>query len=101
MSSIARWSAYEFDVFAPDTAWNCVSGVYIFAGLDGGGWVPHYIGQTENLQASLANHECWAEACREGATDIHVLVMPDTARREAIEQELCRAHQPRLNAHPV
>jgi hypothetical protein len=30
-----------------------------------------------------------------------VLMVPETDRREAIEQELCRAYQPRLNAQCV
>jgi len=101
MSSIARWSAYEFDVYAPDTAWNSVSGVYIFAGLEGREWIPCYVGQAENLQEHLGNHHCWVDACRAGATHIHVLLEPETDRREAIEQELCRAYQPQLNAQQV
>lgn len=101
MSSVARWSAYEFEVYAPDTAWNSVSGVYIFAGLEGGEWIPCYVGQAENLQEHLANHRCWTEACRAGATHIHVLMVPETDRREAIERELCRDYRPRLNGDRV
>ena len=98
MPDTVKWLDYEFQVYGPNTDWNEVAGLYIFAGLNSEGrWVALYIGSTESLAERLPTHENWQEAVRLGATHIHARGEQHKETRLALEQELIQAYQPRLN----
>jgi excinuclease UvrABC nuclease subunit len=93
-----NWLTYGFDVYAPNTKWNDVPGIYIFAGPNASGrWRAYYIGQAASFKDRLADHENWNEAVRLGATHIHARVVQQQASRDTIEAELIEAYQPALN----
>ncbi len=97
-NNTVRWSNYEFTVYGPNTTWNDVAGLYIFAGLNANNqWVALYIGQTVSFQDRPGNHDRWDEAARLGATHVHAMVVPLQANRDAIEELLIGNHAPRLN----
>ena len=53
-----NWLTYEFDVYPPNTTWNDVPGIYIFAGLNAAGrWRAYYIGQAKSFKDRLSNHD--------------------------------------------
>ncbi len=92
------WLKYEFGVYAPNTSWNDNSGIYIFTGINQNGrWEALYIGQALSFKNRLANHDQWNAAARLGATHVHARVVSLQANRDAIEAELIRSYQPRLN----
>jgi hypothetical protein len=85
-------------VFAPNTAWNPVGGIYIFAKpLNASQWQALYIGQTDNFQSRLSGHPQWNPAARLGATHIHALAVPLAANRLKLERLLVEKCQPQLN----
>jgi hypothetical protein len=45
----------------------------------------------------LARHDVWAAAQALGAAEIHLLIVPDTAQRVMIEQDIIKAQMPILN----
>lgn len=91
-------SRHEFYVYpASSDRWNEVGGLYIFARLDPGGWVPLYVGQTENFRNRLSHHDRWQEATRRGATHIHARTEVDREERVRIERDLIQAYQPLMN----
>ena len=93
-----NWLTYEFDVYPPNTTWNDVPGIYIFAGLNAAGrWRAYYIGQAKSFKDRLSNHDQWDAAVRLGATHIHARVVQQQADRDRIEAELIGAYQPTLN----
>ena len=97
MNQEVNWGGYKFIVYSPNTNWNDVAGVYIFAGLKQGRWMPLYIGETESFSDRLPNHERWAEAYRAGATHVHAMVVSHEQQRKNIEAELIERYQPSLN----
>lgn len=98
MSGKVKWSAYEFDVCKHNDNWRDVGGIYIFTGLTAEKkWRPFYIGQTDNFQKRIPNHERWDEAVRLGATHVHARTVSAAATRDAIEAELIQAFRPHLN----
>ena len=89
---------HEFYVYSPNPdGWNEVPGLYVFARLDPGGWVPLYVGQTENFRHRLPNHERWQEAMQRGATHIHARTEVTQEERDRIERDLIQAYQPLMN----
>jgi excinuclease UvrABC nuclease subunit len=62
-------------------------------------WTPVYIGQTENINVRLTNHE--QEECvnRNNATHIHVRIVTDETSRLAIEKDLIERWEPPCNTH--
>ncbi|MDR3405559.1 MAG: GIY-YIG nuclease family protein [Chthoniobacter sp.] len=102
MSDQVTWLGHSFYVCHIDSNWSQHGGVYIFTALDNKGqWWPFYIGQSEQFSNRLPNHERWEEAVRMGATHVHAMVVPQAATRDAIERELIRRYQPKLNTHHV
>jgi excinuclease UvrABC nuclease subunit len=92
------WLDYEFGVYEPTVTWSEKSGIYIFAGINQEGrWVGLYIGQALSFKNRLANHDQWNAAARLGASHVHARVVELQANRDAIELQLIRAFQPRLN----
>ncbi len=100
----ASWGDYEFIVYAPQTDWNEVPGVYIFAGTssDGRRWQAKYIGQTlsfkDRLGLPISNHEKWSAAVKQGATHIHARVVQKEMDRRTIERVLIDSFNPTLNS---
>lgn len=92
------WLSYQFDVYAANTSWNDVAGIYVFTGLNADGrWKAFYIGQTTSFRDRLPSHENWSAAVRLGATHVHARVVQQAAMRDRIEAELVAAYQPVLN----
>ena len=96
--------AHRFTCHAPQTEWNAVGGCYAFAAHNSGGIGASvtrilYIGQTDSFQRRMREHrdDQWAAAGRIGGNMILALVALSEAARLAIEQDLIRAYQPRLN----
>jgi excinuclease UvrABC nuclease subunit len=96
--SKVKWLEYEFTVYEAGGTWNEVPGIYIFAGQNATKqWVPLYIGQASSFKDRLADHDQWNAAARAGATHVHARVVVLQADRDAIEAQLVRSYQPRLN----
>ena len=53
MAGTATWLGQEFRVYQHSDRrsenWSEAPGLYIFAGIGSGGWVPLYVGKTESL----------------------------------------------------
>lgn len=93
---------YEYRIYNLDPKWNDVPGNYIFAKegtILGGGWIPLYIGETENFENRLGpSHERWAEAMAHGMTHVHAHTSsPVQETRRYEEWNLIRQHMPILN----
>lgn len=89
----ANWNGYDFEIYDPNTSWNDVPGVYIFAGLaQNGRWTALYIGICDSFKDRHLNHERWVEAARLGATHVHARVERLAANADSIA---CRARIPR------
>jgi hypothetical protein len=66
---------YTYEIYLIAQTFREVPGNYIFAKeVAPGRWEPTYIGQTENLNQRLGNHEKEACSKRNGATHIHAHV---------------------------
>jgi len=93
------WNGYGFKVCDFNGSWNEVGGIYIFTGLNyqQNLWVPLYIGQADDFRNRIPTHERWGQAVQRGATHVHAMVVPQAARRAAIERELITTFQPALN----
>lgn len=88
----------EFIIYSPESNWNKVAGLYIFANsADGQHWRALYIGQTNDFSSRLPTHEKWDLAVRRGATHIHALVVSQAVMRDLWEQRLISYLQPPLN----
>ncbi len=73
-------------------------GNYIFAEeTSPGRWAPRYIGQTEDLNDRLDDHEKEACAKRHGATHIHAHLNTNKQARLAEEKDLILKWQPPCN----
>jgi hypothetical protein len=95
-----NWNGHEFTVYDPNTTWNDVPGVNIFAGVaQNGRWSAYYIGICDSFKDRHLNYERWGEAVRLGATQLHARVEQQAAIRQAIEQDLIAWAQPPLNTH--
>ena len=92
-------SQYQYWIYPIGTAFREEPGNYIFAkGTIPGGWTPCYIGQTENLNQRLEDHEKEACAKRNGATHIHVhLNNGGEAARRVEEKDLIVKWKPPCN----
>lgn len=98
MSQTVQWLSYPFYVCEHESPWLDRGGIYIFTGLNRRNqWVAMYIGQTDSLSTRIPSHEKWGPAARLGATHVHAMVVKQAIQRAAIEAELIRAFQPRLN----
>ena len=98
MSNTVSWLGHEFTVLEYSANWNDVAGIYIFAGQNPRGeWYPLYIGQTYSFASRIPSHPEWSAAKRLGATRVHAWVEEEEVNRGALEEELIRQFQPRLN----
>lgn len=96
---IGNNEALEFDVYPTNEGWNPVPGLYIFSYVSEGRWIPLYVGQAENFQTRMPNHDRLDEAVRNGATHIHAKVCSQQAFRDRWEQLLIQHLQPPMNIH--
>lgn len=90
---------YKYWIYPIGTTFNKEPGNYIFAKETRPGyWSPCYIGQTENLDERLTDHEKEACAKRHGATHIHTHVtLGGEAIRRAEEGDLIQKWTPPCN----
>jgi len=59
---------------------------------------PLYVGKAHSLRSRLLGHEKWGRAFwYYGATERHVLRIPDERERQIIEEDLIRGLKPRMN----
>jgi len=99
-----RWpglsgKVYEYEIHIIGTSFKNEPGNYIFAKeTTTGKWTPCYIGQTEDLNQRLGDHEKEACARRQGATHIHVhITQGGQSVRRAEEADLIRKWKPPCN----
>ena len=92
-------SSHRFWIYPRGTKFNepC-PGIYIYAReTSPHKWVPIYIGQTENVNVRLANHEQRECVDQNGATHIHVSIITDEKSRFTLEKDLIEQWKPVCN----
>ena len=92
-------TSHRFWIYPRGTKFNepC-PGIYIYAReTSPHKWIPIYIGQTENVNVRLANHEQQECVDQNGATHIHVSIITDEKSRLAIEKDLIQQWKPVCN----
>ena len=92
---------YPFWIYSRGTEFpDPCPGIYIHAKeISAHQWRPVYIGQTEDINVRLRDHEqrqCVNDA---GAGHIHVGIVKDEQTRLAIEKDLILQWQPNCNTH--
>lgn len=94
---------YVYWIYPIGTSFKELPGNYVFARESRPGyWVPVYMGQTENLNQRLENHEKEACARRNGATHIHAHTnSAGEASRRAEERDLVTRWKPVCNEQLV
>ena len=100
--------SHEFRVYESSVDWHKVpevGGVYVFACRENqsGGWVPLYVGETEDFADRMPDHEKWSALVKEGNFTrdniyIHVLEVKDKSRRKDVQDELIQEYDPRWNS---
>lgn len=90
---------YQYFIYPIGTSFKEEPGNYVFSKeSQPGKWSPCYIGQTENLNQRLENHEKEGCAVRNGATHIHVhLTAGGESVRRAEESDLITKWTPPCN----
>jgi len=90
---------YQYWIYPIGQSFYEKPGNYIFVKeTSPGRWTPCYIGQTENLNQRLGDHEKEACAKRNGATHIHVHLSSDNkTERCAEETDLIQQWKPPCN----
>ena len=92
----------EFTIYEPNTTWNKVAGLYIFARMtDKTHWNALYVGQTDDFSFRLPAHEKWDSARRHRATHIHALAVALAANRDKWEKMLIQHLRPVLNVQDL
>ena len=92
-------TSHRFWIYPRGTKFNepC-PGIYIYAReTSPHKWVPIYIGQTENVNLRLANHEQRECVDQNSATHIHVSIITDEKSRLATEKDLIEQWKPVCN----
>lgn len=87
---------HRFWIYPRGTKFNepC-PGIYIYAReTSPHRWIPIYIGQTENVNVCLTNHEQQECVDQNGATHIHVSIITNEKSRLAIEKDLIQQWKP-------
>jgi predicted GIY-YIG superfamily endonuclease len=90
---------HRFWIYRRGTKFNepC-PGIYIYAReTSPHKWIPIYIGQTENVNVRLTNHEQQKCVDQNGATHVHVSIVTDEKSRLAIEKDLIQQWKPVCN----
>jgi len=90
---------YQYWIYPINNAsFKSEGGNYIFCKKNAAGkWTPQYIGQTNNLNERLGDHEKEACAKRNGATHIHAHTNATEAARLAEEKDLITNFKPPCN----
>ena len=99
----ASGQSYTFKTYPDGTAFNPVSGVYIFCKQGASRtWKALYVGETHSLEQRLntgsSSHDGYARASRLGMTHIAALVVTVDAERLRIETDLRHGLNPPANA---
>ena len=92
-------TSHRFWIYPRGTKFNepC-PGIYIYAReTSPHKWIPIYIGQTENVNVRLTNHEQRECVDQSGATHIHVSIITDEKSRLTIEKDLIEQWKPVCN----
>ena len=92
-------TSHRFWIYPRGTKFNepC-PGIYIYAReTSPHKWIPIYIGQTENVNVRLTNHEQQECVDQNGATHIHVSIVTGEKSRLAIEKDLIQQWKPVCN----
>ncbi|MFZ0917728.1 MAG: hypothetical protein WAN04_12595 [Candidatus Udaeobacter sp.] len=92
-------TSHRFWIYPRGTKFNepC-PGIYIYAReTSPHKWTPIYIGQTENVNIRLTNHEQQECVDQNGATHIHVSIITPEKSRLAIEKDLIEQWKPVCN----
>jgi uncharacterized coiled-coil protein SlyX/predicted GIY-YIG superfamily endonuclease len=92
-------TSHRFWIYPRGTRFNepC-PGIYIYAReTSPHKWIPIYIGQTENVNVRLTNHEQQECVDQNGATHIHVSIVTNEKSRLAIEKDLIQQWKPVCN----
>jgi hypothetical protein len=92
-------TSHRFWIYPRGTKFNepC-PGIYIYAReTSPHKWIPIYIGQTENVNVRLTNHEQRECVDQHGATHIHVSIITPEKSRLAIEKDLIEQWKPVCN----
>jgi hypothetical protein len=102
--SCINWSGksgkeYKYQVYPLDASFNPGPANYIYAKQsEDGGWTPLYIAQTRDLHQRLESFEKQDLAVQNGATHIHVHIIPESrAARCDEERDLILNWQPVCN----
>ena len=92
--------SYTFWIYPIGTNFCDKPGNYVYSRqTQPGMWSPVYVGQTENLNDRLSNHEKELHAIRNGATHIHAHVNNGTKQDRLDEEtDLIRRWHPVCNA---
>lgn len=90
---------YTFGVYSIHSSPSATNAIYMFCNIQGGQYVPLYIGRAEDLNNRLTGHERLAEAIRLGATHLLVHTPAYAARVHYLEAErrLIAHYNPVLN----
>lgn len=92
-------TSHRFWIYPRGTKFNepC-PGIYIYAReTSPHKWIPIYIGQAENVNVRLTNHEQQECVDENGATHIHVSIVTGEKSRLAIEKDLIQQWKPVCN----
>jgi hypothetical protein len=100
-----RWrgesgTAYRFKITLTRSGIPETGGVYVFVKR----WFffflqPLYVGKATNFRERLLGHEKWGDAFwLNGATERHLVTIPDAREREVVEEDLIRGLKPPMNA---
>ena len=92
-------ASHRFWIYPRGTKFNepC-PGIYIYAReTSPHKWIPIYIGQTENVNVRLTNHEQRESVHQNGATHIHVRIITREKTRLAIAKDLIEQWKPVCN----
>lgn len=89
---------YTYWIYKLGASFKDEGGNYIFAKeTNPGSWTPVYIGQTDNLDKRLEDHEKYPCAIRNGATHIHAHLNSKKEDRLAEETDLIQGWNPVCN----
>lgn len=103
-----RWrgesgTAYRFKIVLDKGGIPETGGVYVFVRRRVVFFLqPLYVGKATNFRERLLGHEKWGDAFwMRGATERHLVTVPDAREREVIEEDLIRGLKPPMNAMMV
>lgn len=92
-----RGNTYVYYAHPIGTSFKSEGGNYMFAYQRGNVWYPAYVGQTNNLNARISNHEKLPTAIRHGATHVLSHLNASEQARKTEEAELIAWLRPVCN----